>query len=41
MKCFVTPVTTGGTGVVIKGLKKSGNNTTKAFDRFCTKRKPY
>jgi hypothetical protein len=37
MKCFVIPVSIGATGIVIKGLKISGNNTRKAFSRFCTK----
>jgi hypothetical protein len=37
MKGFVTPVITGATGIVTKGLKKSGNNTRKAFNRFSTK----
>jgi hypothetical protein len=37
MKCFVIPVIIGATGIVIKGLKISGNNTRKAFNRFSTK----
>jgi uncharacterized protein YaiL (DUF2058 family) len=37
MKCFVIPVIIGATGIVIKGLKISGNNTKKAFYRFSTK----
>jgi hypothetical protein len=38
MKCFVTPVNTGVTGIVTRGLKKkSGNNTRKALNRFSTK----
>jgi hypothetical protein len=37
MKCFVIPVIIGATEVVKKGLKKSGNNTRKAFNRFSTK----
>jgi hypothetical protein len=38
MKCFVIPVITGATGIVTRGLKTiSGNNTRKAFNRFCTK----
>jgi hypothetical protein len=37
MKCFVIPVIIGATGIVTKGLKKSGNNTRKAFNRFPTK----
>jgi hypothetical protein len=36
-KCFVIPVITGITGIVTKGLKKSGNNIRKAFNRFSTK----
>jgi hypothetical protein len=36
-KRFVIPVIIGPTGVVIEGLKKSVNNTRKAFNRFCTK----
>jgi hypothetical protein len=36
IKCFVTPVIIGATGIVTKGLKKSGNNTGKAFSRFST-----
>jgi hypothetical protein len=31
MKCLVIPVVIGATGIVTKGLKKSGNNTKKAF----------
>jgi hypothetical protein len=30
MKRFIIPVITGDTGIVTKGLKKSGNNTRKA-----------
>jgi hypothetical protein len=37
MKCFVMPVIIVATGIVIKGPKKSGNNTRKAFNRFSTK----
>jgi hypothetical protein len=38
MKCFVTPVITGATGIVTRGIKKiSGNDTRKAFNRFSTK----
>jgi hypothetical protein len=38
MKCFVTPVIFGATGIVTKGLKKIyGNNTRKAFNIFSTK----
>jgi hypothetical protein len=37
MKCFVIPVITGVTGIVTKGLKQSGNNTRKAFNRFSAK----
>jgi hypothetical protein len=37
MKYFVIPVIIGATGIVTKGLKKSGNNTRKAFNRFSTK----
>jgi hypothetical protein len=36
-KCFVILVITGATGIVNKGLKKSGNSTRKAFNRFSTK----
>jgi hypothetical protein len=35
MKCFVTPGIIGATGIVTKGLKKSGNNTR---NRFSTKK---
>jgi hypothetical protein len=38
MKCFVIPVITGATGIVTRGLKISGNNTRKAFNRFSTKK---
>jgi hypothetical protein len=38
MKCFVIPVITGATGIVTKGLKKSGNNTRKAFNGFFKKK---
>jgi hypothetical protein len=34
---FVIPVITGATGIVTKGLKKSVNDTRKAFNRFSTK----
>jgi hypothetical protein len=37
MKCFVIPVIIGATGIVTRGLKKSGNNTRKAFNRVSTK----
>jgi hypothetical protein len=37
MTCFVIPVITGATGIVIKGLKKSGNSTRTAFNRFSIK----
>jgi hypothetical protein len=37
MKCFVIPVIIGATGIVSKGLKISGNNIRKAFNRFSTK----
>jgi hypothetical protein len=37
MKSFVIPVINGATGIVTKGLKKSGNNTRKAFNIFSTK----
>jgi hypothetical protein len=37
MKCFVIPVIMRATGIVIKGLKKSVNNTRKAFNRFSTR----
>jgi hypothetical protein len=39
MKYFVIPVIIGATGIVIRGLKKSGNDTRKAFNRFSTKKK--
>jgi hypothetical protein len=39
IKCFVIPVIIGATGIVTKGLKISGNNTRKAFNRFSTKKK--
>jgi hypothetical protein len=39
MKCFVIPVITGATDIVTKGLKKSGNNTRKALNRFSLKKK--
>jgi hypothetical protein len=41
MKCFVIPVIIGATGIVTKGLKKTGNNTRKAFNRFSTKKQLY
>jgi hypothetical protein len=42
MKCFVTPVITGATGIVTRGLKYiSGNDTRKAFNRFSTKKQLY
>jgi hypothetical protein len=34
MKCFVIQVIIGATGIVTKGLKKSGNDTRKAFNRL-------
>jgi hypothetical protein len=34
---FVTLVIIGATGIVTEGLKKNGNNTKKAFNRFSTK----
>jgi hypothetical protein len=38
MKCFVTPVIIGATGIVTRGIKEiSGNDTRKAFNRFSTK----
>jgi len=37
MKCFVIPVIIGATGIVIKGLKISGNNIRKAVNRLSTK----
>jgi hypothetical protein len=37
MKCFVIPAIIGATGIVTRGLKIYGNNTRKAFNRFCTK----
>jgi hypothetical protein len=37
MKLFVITTVVGATGLVIKGLKKSGNNTRKAFSRVSTK----
>jgi hypothetical protein len=37
MKCIVIPVIIGATGIVTRGLKKSGNNTRDAFNRFSTK----
>jgi hypothetical protein len=38
MKCFVTSIIIGATGIVTRGLKKkSGNNNRKAFNRFFTK----
>jgi hypothetical protein len=37
IKCFVIPVIIGATGIVTKGLKVSGNNIRKAFNRFTTK----
>jgi hypothetical protein len=37
MKCFVTPIIIGATGIVTRGLKKkSRNDTRKAFNRFST-----
>jgi hypothetical protein len=38
MKCFVIPIIIGATGIVNRGLKKSGNDTRKAFNRFSTKK---
>jgi hypothetical protein len=35
-KYFVIPVIIGATGIVTIGQKISGNNTRKAFNRFCT-----
>jgi hypothetical protein len=37
MKCLVIPVIIGAVGIVTEGLKISGNNTRKAFNRYCTK----
>jgi hypothetical protein len=37
MKCFVIPVIIGATGIVTEGLKISGINTRKTFNRFSTK----
>jgi hypothetical protein len=38
MKYFIIPVViTGATGIITRGLKKSGNNARKAFNRFSTK----
>jgi hypothetical protein len=37
MKCFVVPVIIGASGIVNRGLKISGNNTRKAFNRLSTK----
>jgi hypothetical protein len=37
MKCFVIPVITGTTGTVTKGLKKSVNNSRKAFSGYSAK----
>jgi hypothetical protein len=34
---FVIPVTIGTTGIVIKGVKLSVDNTRKAFNKFCKK----
>jgi hypothetical protein len=39
IKSFFIPVIIGCTGIVIKGLKKSENNTRMAFRRFSTKEK--
>jgi hypothetical protein len=36
MKYFVMPVIIGATEIVTEGLKKSVNNTRKAFKRLCT-----
>jgi hypothetical protein len=41
MKCFVTPVITGGTGVIIKGLKKVETIPQKHLTDSVQKRKPY
>jgi hypothetical protein len=41
MKCFVIHEIIGATGIVIKELKKSGNNIRKAFNRFSTKKQLY
>jgi hypothetical protein len=37
MKYFVIPVIIGDTGIVTRRLKKSGNDTKKALNRFSTK----
>jgi hypothetical protein len=37
MNCFVLPVIIGATGIVMKGLKKYGNNTRTTFNIFSTK----
>jgi hypothetical protein len=37
IKCFVTLVITGDTGIVSKNLKISGNNTRTTLNRFPTK----
>jgi hypothetical protein len=37
VKRFGTPANSGATGIVNKELKKSGNNSRKALNRFSTK----
>jgi hypothetical protein len=39
IECFFIPATIRATGIVTRGLKKSGNNTRKAFKKFSTKKK--
>jgi hypothetical protein len=39
VKGFVVLVITGTTGLVIKGLKNSGMNIRKTFNRFSIKKK--
>jgi hypothetical protein len=36
MKCFAIPAINGATEIATKELKKSVNNTRKAFNIFCT-----
>ena len=37
LKCEITPVINGATGIVTKGLKEFGNHTRKKSNRFTKK----
>jgi len=41
LKCGFIPVINGATGKVIKEHKQYGNNTSKAFNGFSTKKQLY